>query len=211
MSLPTVGFNIGLGNRVEVQASYDLLLLDETVLGQGKTSKYGSGDARLFTKVRIWNEEGWWPAFGARFGVKLPNGNKTDHLGTDQIDWGGELLGTKSLGDAADLHINGGLQIWDNPGPSGGQDDLFSYGVGVTSRDLGGVDTGPFAFRLLAEFAGLTGSRFGNDRMALRGGLQARYDAFTFFGGVSTGLIRESEDIGGMLGVIWTFQTFGDD
>jgi len=206
---PNLGFNIGLGNRVEVQASYELLLLDETVLGQGDTSKYGSGDARLFTKVRIWSEEGWRPAFGARFGAKLPNANAKDHLGTDQVDWGGELLGSKELGPV-DVHLNAGLQIWDNPGASGGQDDLFSYGVAVTSRDIAALSGASYAVRALGEFAGLTGSRFGNDRSSFRGGVQVRVEPLTFFAGVSAGLIRESENVGGMLGVIWTFQTFAD-
>lgn len=207
LAAPTVGFNIGLGDRVEVQASYEFLLLDETRLGEGKTSNYGSGDARLFTKVRIFGEEGWRPAFGVRFGTKLPNANRNDHLGTDRVDWGGELLGSKELGPAI-VHLNGGLQIWDNPGTSGGQDDLFSYAAGVTSRDLGGSATGPFFVRLLAEVAGLTGSRFGNDRSAVRGGIQVRASSLTFFGGLSAGLIRESEDIGAVAGVIWTFQVF---
>lgn len=206
---PNVGFNIGLGSRVEVQASYELLLLDETVLGQGDTSNYGSGDARLFTKVRAWSEEGWRPAFGLRFGAKLPNGEKTKHLGTDQVDWGGELLGSKSLGPI-DAHLNVGLQIWGNPGESGGQDDLFSYGFAVTSRNVEALSDETVGVRLLGEVAGLAGSRFGNDRSAVRGGVQVRVDPLTFFGGVSAGLIRESENIGGMLGVIWTFQTFAD-
>jgi hypothetical protein len=205
LAAPTLGFNIGLGDRVEVQASYELLLLDETILGEGESSNFGSGDARLFTKVRIWSEEGWRPAFGARFGAKLPNANRGDHLGTDRVDWGGELLGSKEIGPTF-VHLNAGLQIWDNPGASGGQDDLFSYAVGVTSHELDVVE--PFSLRLLGEIAGLTGSRFGNDRSAFRGGLQLRHGAFTFFGGVSAGLIRESEDIGGLIGAIWTFQVF---
>jgi hypothetical protein len=206
MALPTFGFNIGLGDRVEVQASYELLLLQETQLGEGDVTNYGSGDARLFTKVRAWSEDGWRPAFGLRFGAKLPNGNASDHLGTDQVDWGGELLGSKTLGPV-DLLMNMGLQILDNPNGAG-QDDLFSWGVAVTSRDLVSEESAGFGLRLVAEAAGLTGSRFGNDRAALRGGFQIRRAPLTFFGGVSTGLIRESENIGGLLGVIWTFQTF---
>src|SRR5262245_12902340 len=64
VSAPTLGFNIGLGSRVEVQASYELLLNDETILGQGHQSNYGSGDARLFTKVLVFHEDGWIPALG---------------------------------------------------------------------------------------------------------------------------------------------------
>lgn len=209
VSAPSLGFNIGLGDRVEVQASYELLYLDETVLGQGSDSTYGSGDARLFTKVRLFSEEGWRPTLGLRFGTKLPNANAADHLGTDRVDWGGELLASKDFGPVA-AHANLGLQIWDNPGPTGGQDDLFSYAVGVSSMDLGGDSTGPYSLRLVGEFAGLTGSRFGNDRSAFRGGFQIRREPLTFFGGVGAGLIRESENVSGFLGVVWTFRAFGE-
>jgi hypothetical protein len=206
ISAPSFGFNIGLGDRVEVQASYELLYLDETVLGQGDESNYGSGDARIATKVRIFSEqEGWRPTFGLRFGTKLPNASTADHLGTDRVDWGGEMLFSKQLGPVA-AHVNLGLQIWDNPGEGSSQDDLFSYDVGVASDEIGTV--GPFGLRLVAELAGLTGSRFGNDRSAFRGGFQLRGQPITLFGGVGAGLIRESENVSGFLGLIWTFEAF---
>lgn len=208
MSLPQIGFNIGLGDRVEVQASYELLYNHETVLGQGTQTNFGSGDARLFAKVRAFSEEGWRPALGLRFGTKLPNANYADHLGTDRIDWGGEILASKEVGPV-NLLANIGLQLLDNP-TQGGQDDLFSWGVAATSNDLLEQEKDGVGLRLVTEFAGLTGSRFGNDRTAWRGGFQVRRDAFTLFGGVSAGLIRESENIGALVGVIWTFQTFGD-
>lgn len=208
LAAPTIGFNIGLGNRVEVQASYELLLLNETQLGVGEVSNYGSGDARLFTKVRALSQDGWIPAVGVRFGTKLPNANRSDHLGTDTVDWGGELLGSEIFGDVVQLNANLGLQLLDNPNGNG-QDDLFSYGVGVNSVETREPVLGPFHFKLLGEIAGLSGSRFGNDRSAFRGGFQLRGESLTLFAGVSAGLIRESENIGAAVGVIWTFQTFG--
>lgn len=208
LAAPTIGFNIGLGDRVEVQASYELLLLNETQLGVGEVSNFGSGDARLFTKVRALSQDGWIPALGVRFGTKLPNANRADHLGTDTIDWGGELLGSETFAESVQLNVNLGLQLFDNPSGSG-QDDLLSYGVGVNSVETAQPILGPFRLKLLGEVAGLSGSRFGNDRSAFRGGFQLRGESLTIFAGVSAGLIRESENIGAALGLIWTFQTFG--
>ena len=117
-SLPRIGLNFGLGDWVEVQASYELLYLDETLgYGGGSDTKYGSGDARLFTKVYLLAEHDWWPAAGVRFGAKLPNANVDDRLGTDEIDFMIEALATKDLG-AMTVHLNLGLALLDNPGPT---------------------------------------------------------------------------------------------
>ena len=40
----------------------------------------------------------WIPAIGLRFGVKLPNANKDDHLGTDETDFFIQALGSKRFG-----------------------------------------------------------------------------------------------------------------
>jgi hypothetical protein len=207
LSAPTIAFNIGLGSMVEVQASYELLLFDANELGVGHVSNYGSGDARLAAKIAAIDEEGWRPALGLRFGTKLPNANSSDFLGTDRIDWGGEILASKHLGPM-DVHANVGLLLLDDPGTGGHQDDCFSYDVGTTSPDLLELPD-HFGVRLLGEIAGITGSRFDNDRSAVRGGFQIRGESLSLFGGVSAGLIRESENIGGLVGVVWTFQAFG--
>jgi hypothetical protein len=58
----------------------------------------------------------------------------------------------------------------------------------------------------MGEFTGADGSRFGNDRDALRCGLQATRGAGTFYLGVSAGLITASENIGANAGFIYTFE-----
>ncbi len=213
LQAPQLSFRIGAGDWAEIQASYELLRLEETGPGAGSSSTYGSGDARLFTKVRILHERRWRPAFGLRFGTKLPDANARDRLGTDETDFLADTLFSKDLGPL-ELNVNLGLYLIGNPGThlpgntstAGGQDDLFSYKLGAASAPLGA--TGSFAghLRVMAELAGLTGSRYSNERTSVRGGLQYRRGALAFYAGASAGLQSGSENYGLLGGVIWTFE-----
>jgi hypothetical protein len=196
---------------VEIQAAYELLYLREST-EDGSDSKYGSGDARLYAKVRLLREGQRWPGLGIRFGTKLPNGNKDDRLGTDEIDFGIEALASKDFGPL-ESHVNLGILLLDNPGPvagapnrdSDGQDDLFTYSVAVASRPLGADSPDAFSLRLLAEVAGFAGSRFDNDRTNLALGTQLRRGGFTLYSGVSAGLVTASENFGLRLGAVYAF------
>src|SRR5260221_5285723 len=48
VAVPQLGFRIGAGGWVEIQASYETLYLDEQTIG-GPNWQFGSGDMRLFT------------------------------------------------------------------------------------------------------------------------------------------------------------------
>jgi hypothetical protein len=208
---PEIAVRAGAGDWAEIQASYEFIDIDERTVA-GDNEKYGGGDARLHTKVRILRERHWFPGLGIRFGTKLPNANRDDRLGTDEIDFDIQALASKDFGPVA-THVNLGIAILGNPGPvlgdpnrSGeGQDDLFSYSVAAVSRPFSLALPDDASLRLLAEVAGLTGSRgnFDNDRSAARAGLQVERSGFTVYAGGSVGLITASEDYGFSLGLVY--------
>lgn len=212
VSVPEIALRIGAGDWVEIQASYELINLDESTQ-DGSDSTYGSGDAQLHAKARVLREGEYRPGVGIRFGTKLPNANKDDRLGTDEIDFGIEALASKDFGPFQS-HVNLGLLLLDNPGPvpgapnrsSDGQDDLFTYSVALASRPLGADTPEAFSLRFLAEVAGYAGSRFDNDRTSLALGMQLRRGGFTLYSGASVGLVTASENYGLRLGVIYAFE-----
>jgi hypothetical protein len=207
-AVPELGVRAAIGNMVEIQASYEFLDLDENTVA-GRNDTYGGGDARLFTKIYALRERKWIPAMGVRFGTKLPNASRTSGLGTDEFDFFLQWLGSKQIGPV-DVHLNLGLALLGNPGfdpqNSRGQDDLFTYAVGLVSPTFALDAASGVGIRFLTEVAGQTGSRFHNDGDAVRAGLQVAYGGFTLYAGASAGLDSAAEQYGVMGGVIYAFE-----
>ena len=218
--LPQLSFRMAAGDWAEIQASYEVLYLDETAYSGRTNFEYGSGDARLYTKVRLLKESDVRPGVGVRFGAKLPNANRPARLGTDEVDFGIDALVSKDLGPLA-VHANLGLLLLGVPAPffgntstGGGQDDLLNYAIAVVSAPLGAPLPGATALRVLAEVAGQEGSHYTNERSSARVGIQLSGGAGTFYLGISTGLVSGSERIGASTGFIYTFEPealFGGD
>lgn len=208
VSAPELGIRGAVGNWVEIQASYEFINNDEDTL-DGHHNNYGGGDARLFTKIYALRERRWIPAMGFRFGTKLPNASSSDRLGTDELDFFLQWLASKQIGPV-DVHLNLGIALLDNPGfqgsDSGGQDDLFTYVVGLVSPTLALNHAATWGIRFLAEAAGQTGSRFDNDANDVRVGTQVTHGGLTLFAGASAGLSGAAEDYGVMGGVIYAFE-----
>ncbi len=212
VTAPELGLRFGIGKRVEIQASFEMIYLDAKLTDGDSQSNYGNGDLRLSTKVRLFNESGWRPALGIRFGTKLPDANRSESLGTDEFDFAIEGLGSKRLGPVT-AYLNLGISLLGVPGPifgvqpsnGTGQDDLFLYDVGVASDWFGRVEEGAWGCRLLGEIVGQTASRFNNDRASIRGGVQVHRNALTLYAGVSGGLDSASETVGVNVGLIYTF------
>jgi hypothetical protein len=209
---PQVGFRIGAGDWAEFQASYETIYLDEQAANGQTNTQFGSGDARFFTKIHLVGETERFPGLGMRFGTKLPDATRSSRLGTDDTDFGADTLVSKDFGPVA-AHVNLGILLLGNSGPTighsfkaGGQDDLFDYNIAVVSKPLGASATGATALRVMAELNGFTGSRFGNDRNAMRFGLQMARGAGTIYLGASAGLVTASENIGASAGFIYTFE-----
>lgn len=210
---PEFGLRAAAGSMVEIQASYELVDNHESTV-DGVNNHYGSGDARLFAKVYAVRERTWIPAMGVRFGTQLPDANRKDRLGTDATDFFISWLGSKHFGDFT-VHCNLGLGLLDNP-TGDGQDDLFTYAIGVTSPALV-LDRAPtWSARFLLEEAGVAGShpgastppggRFNNDGNAVRGGVQIAHGGLTLYVGASGGLNSAAEQYGLMGGVIYAFE-----
>ena len=209
---PQLGFNIGVGDWAEFQASYETIYLDEQAANGQTNTQFGGGDARVSTKLHFLSETARRPGVGMWLGTKLPNATRSSGLGTDDTDFGADVLLSKDFGALA-AHANLGIVLLGNSGPfigndftAGGQDDLFNYNLAVVSKPLGASAAGATALRLLAEFTGASGSRFGNDRDALRFGLQMTRGPGTLYLGVSAGLITANENIGASTGFIYTFE-----
>lgn len=209
---PQLGLHIAVTDWVEIQATFEGLYLDESRADGTQHSTYGSGDAQLWTKVRLWRERTYRPVVALHFGAKLPNANQADRLGTDETDFMIEVLASKQLGPIA-AHLNLGIALLGNPGPtigapdrsSNGQDDLVTYALALAWPVLGVGTSDGTTFQLFGELVGASGSRFDNDRLALRAGAQVRTGHWTFFAGPGAGLIDESEDVSVSAGVIYTF------
>jgi hypothetical protein len=212
IGLPQLGFHIGAGGWAEIQASYETLLLDEQATDGKKNWQFGSGDMRMHTKIWLKRETDLLPALGLRFGTKLPNATRGARLGTDDTDFGADVLASKDFGPLI-AHVNLGLLLLGNSGPSighsfnaGGQDDLFNYALGVVSAPLGAAAAGATTVKLLGELIGQAGSHFDNDRTAVRVGLQMQRGAGTIYIGTSAGLVTASENVGASAGFIYTFE-----
>ncbi len=212
IGLPQFGFRIAAGDWAEIQASYEVLYLNEKTTSGQTNWQYGSGDLRMSTKVWIARERGLFPALGLRFGTKLPNANRDAQLGTDDTDFWADGLASKDLGPLS-LHANLGILLLGNSGSpisnvyqAGGQDDLVNYSFAVVSAPMGAPVAGATRLRMLAEIAGQNGSHYANDRSVARFGLQLAQGAGALFLGVSTGLDTASETIGASMGIIYTFE-----
>lgn len=206
VAVPEIGFRIGAGNWVELQASFPMLYLDEVGVSGETNRQYGPGDVSLYTKVRILDDGSRWPALGVRFGTQLPNAIRADRLGTDEMNFIGDVLASYRIGPVW-THLNLGMTLLTIPSPqpydtftSEGQDDLFVYHFAAVSPWWGEVEPGAAQVRLLGEVAGSTGSRFDNDRADVRAGTQVQWEEAILFAGISTGIVEDSETIGAYVG-----------
>jgi len=121
LAFPSLGINYSTGPVVELQAYYDFLYR----FTRRGTTIYGSGDLTLWTKVRFVSEQRNLPSLGLRFGVKLPNANDNNGLGTDQTDFYASVLSSKKWG-RFENRLNLGLAILDDPFRLRRQHDLFT-------------------------------------------------------------------------------------
>lgn len=194
-NIPTLDLSVGVGKVVEIQAYFDGIYADE----EDSNGKYGAGDLELFTKVQL-REEDSMPAFGFRFGTKLPNATNEDTLGTDEFDFSGGLLMSKHLGKV-ETHFNLGMGILGNPYQNNNQDDVLMYGVGVI---IPATDKLNFAL----EVNGQGCSDDNNDFSHFMAGLQYQTEVCRFDVGASAGLSDESQDWSVKCGITKTFDNF---
>jgi len=193
VSVPELGLNLGLGKRIEVEAVYELLLVDET----GHDSNIGSGDLRLATKINLLKEDMRLPAVGIRVATKLPNASRSDGMGTDETDTFLDLLLSRNY-PTFGLHANLGLAILGDPNAN--QDDKLHYAFAVSY---------PLPTHNLNLLAGVEGFDLGtdslNDRGALTAGAQIQLGTSVIDLGASIGYRDRSEDWGMRAGLTTPF------
>jgi hypothetical protein len=192
LKLPAIGLRFGFGGKSEFQFNYEAEYLDE----QGGESEYGSGDLRVWNKISFTQESGSFPAVGFRWGVKLPNADDEDRLGTDETDFFTSMLFSKHIGPVLS-HLNLGLAILGDSLQNSHQDDLLSYGIAVE-----------FPIRntsIWGEVTGLAGSHNNNNFSTARLGLNWERGPWTWVAALGTGLAEESEDWSIRGGMLYSF------
>ncbi len=212
VTAPELEVRIGAGDWVEFQLRYELRYISEDRSDGTDSSNFGTGDAEIFAKVRFLQESEKIPAVGAMFGVKLPNANRDDRLGTDETDFEIQLMASKDFGPVA-AHFNVGLQILGNPGvldgtdnSDNGQDDPFIFSLAAVTAPILPELTGAYSIRALLAFDGKEGSRFDNDGYLFAGGVQVTRSAWTMYGGLSAGISGAPEDFGCRFGFTYAFE-----
>jgi hypothetical protein len=191
---PRMGLNIGLADNAELQFDYAYLFIDEAEPGVGDEA--GSGDARFFTKWRIFDQAKWLPDLAIHLGAKLPNADDKGRLGTDQADAFFSLLIGRHFAHL-DTAINLGFGILGSPRPST-QDDVLTYGVAVIYKPWEKLD---FA----AEFHGVTDSTDDrNEESSFRGAIRYPLGPVRLYIGGLAGLASRSPNFGVIGGLTWT-------
>lgn len=212
-SAPRLQLRIAAGRRVDIDASFQLLALEERRREGDHHSAFGAGDARLFTRVRLLGQRETRPALGLRFGVKLPNADAGDRLGTDETDFEAAALISRDVGSFS-LHANLGLALLGNPGPTlgapeaegSGQDDLFTWGLALVTRSVTPDVPAGWRAAVGVEMTGQAGSRFDNDRVELRGGIRLRRAGWGIYLGAAAGLAGAAPDVGVLGGLTYRFE-----
>lgn len=190
-SIPTLAFNIGVSERVELQFAYEVLFVEEPE--RGIKQRWQSGDLAFFTKLSLFPERRYWPGAGLKFGAKLPNADNTYRVGTDETDLAFAGLVEKTIGPAT-VTANLGVLILGNPFRNATQDDLLAYGfaVGLPWRQV-------FAWRL--ELTGQTLGTAHNERASAMLGLNFDDGRSIWKITGRSGLLENSENWGMSVGV----------
>lgn len=196
IQLPTMGVSVGLGDRIEVQADFDLLYQDNE-----DDSGFDVGDLKLWTKIKLFSETATKPAVAIKFGMKLPNADNTSNFGTNESDNFGLILVTKHFG-ALESRLNLGIGILGSPNELAEQDDVLMYGVGLVKPVYKNINA-------VAEITGIANSHEGNDRSSLRAGIQVPQQWITWDIAGSIGLDDRSEDWSITAGATFTLDVFG--
>lgn len=136
---PTLGVSVGVGPSAEVQLDgelYQRLSVTDTVITPlpnqipfADTSAASVGDFIVATKIRIVSESDTRPAFGLRFGTKLPTAAADKGIGLGTTDFFASLLVAKTVESVRTVG-NVGLLFLGNP--INGREPVHALGMGVS-------------------------------------------------------------------------------
>lgn len=196
LSFPMLGIQVGLGKRVELQVTYEVLFVEEEEFLIREM--WESGDMAFFSKIEILEERRILPGMGIKVGAKLPDARDQYRVGTDETDLAFSTLFEKTFSSIT-TRANFGLLILGNPFRNAVQDDLLSYGVACTI---------PWKSHHVSYTAEIAGQAFGtsyNQRSSAFLHIHFHDGALTWKVSGRVGLIENSEDWGLTGGVSWTF------
>ncbi len=140
LSVPTLGFSIGLSSIAEIQFDgglYRRLTITgqepapfTNILDLDGDRTTAVDDLVIGTKLRLASETAGRPAIGVRFATRLPNASNESGLGRDTTDFYASMLMAKTI-QSIRIVGNGGLAILGDPTTPARQDDLLTFGLSV--------------------------------------------------------------------------------
>ena len=196
------GLNFGLGPRAEFQINgvvQNFLRVHEN--GSGWRNDWG--DISLSTKIKLVDETPVLPVVSFRPTVVLPNTDDARGIGSNSMQFFGNILAGKSVGPSF-LYGNIGLGILTDTVRVRAQQDVLAYGIAAVL---------PISSRisLLSEWSGLDNPREhptpgGEDRSQVRLGVQVRASGVRWDIGATAGLTRLDPRTGVVFGLTKEFR-----
>jgi hypothetical protein len=214
--IPTIGISVGISPIAEIQIDgglYSRLSITERhpaplsgVVTATGSSTHDVEDVVIATKIRLAPETTGRPAFGFRFGTKLPNASNESGMGTDTTDFLAALLVGKTVRSVRVVG-NVGLGILADPTQGDRQNDVITYGLSLAravtqQTEFVGEVNGRASTRSGGPFPG-TESR----GLAMFGTRYTR-GALRFDAGIFIGLTSIDPTIGFTTGFTYVFDAF---
>ncbi|MCC7123463.1 MAG: transporter [Acidobacteria bacterium] len=215
LSVPTIGFSIGLSSIAELQIDgglYQRLTITERRPAPLSEMLEITGDRTravkdlvIGTKIRLLSEQPGRPAIGFRFATRLPNASNESGLGRDTTDFTAQLLFGKTV-ESIRVVANAGLLILEDPTQAARQDDLLVYGLSLARALTGGAE-------VVAEVNGRANfsdpaSIGAEDRGILKAGLRYTRGPVRVDGAIMLGMSPRDPDIGVTAGLTWVLDAF---
>lgn len=216
LRVPLIGVSVGVSSIAEVQIDGGLrnrlavtdrqpAPLSHMLDFDGETTT-SIEDLVIATKVRVVAETAGRPAFGLRFGTKLPNASNESGLGLDTTDFFAMLLAGKTV-QSVRVVGNLGIGILDDPTRGDQQNDVLLYGISVARAVAEG-------FEVVGEVNGRFDTRRGTpppgteNRAMMRFGSRYTRGAGRVDGAILVGMTSRDPSFGVTAGFTWVFQAF---
>jgi hypothetical protein len=215
LKLPTLGVSIGVSSIAEVQVDGGLYnRLNVTARQPGPLSDQldFTGDTTravedlvVATKIRLMSETEGRPAFGVRFGTRLPNASNESGLGLDTMDFFASALVGKTV-QSIRFVGNFGMGILSDPTRGDQQNNALTYGVSIAR-----------AVRQGLEVVGEVNGRFDpagetpvgtESRGAMRLGGRFTHATVRVDAGIIIGVTSRDPSFGFTAGLTWVFKGF---
>lgn len=196
--VPRIELRLGMGRLVEIDLGFENLVIEE----EGKFDKWGAGDVVVGAKVGLGVCLADSLEMAVFFETKVPSADDERGFGTDQTDFAAGFLGCCDL-SVCEALLDLGVSIMDDPRTGRlAQDDVFTYGAGLSFDLLSGD------MLLLASVEGALSGESVNRRGSFAGGVIIRSGDWRWYLGSSSGYTRFSEDWSVRAGMSKRFRMF---